>query len=264
MAPPALLPFLGKAAASAGISFGVNKLFGGRGGGGGGVQRFDPIPFRGQRPFTAGAVGLGAEAIKPLSEQFIAQILRRSRGEGFVGFDPRRREVLRGEFLADIGESEEESRRQALAIATGQGLRGGIPIDIARRQARDFSRARASGLADIDIADLTARRLDINRATELQPGVVSQGAGIQQARSVFDLAEHQLSQPTFVLPSGGRTSGTSLANVAGNLLGGFGQTPSGGVQSRIPSPNTSIGRNQFISQFARDPFAATRRTLRRF
>jgi len=37
-------------------------------------QVFTPPPFTGERPFTAGAVGLGAEALRPLSEQFSTKL----------------------------------------------------------------------------------------------------------------------------------------------------------------------------------------------
>jgi len=205
----------------AGASYGLGKLFGGKKKNN--VTTFEAPPYTGQRPFAAGDVGFGAEQLKPLSQQFIEQILRRSRGEGLVGFDPRHREQLRSEFTQDLGQAEEDARRRRQSQASSQGLRGGVPLDLAIREGRDFSRARASGLADIDIADLEARRQDINAATFAQPDTVGLGAGIQQNRANFDLAEYNATQPTHIVNQGGQDLsglGQTIGGIGGLLLGG--------------------------------------------
>jgi len=153
-----------------------------------GQEFITPPEYSGLRPYSGAEVGLGADQLAPLSQQYRSQIMERSQGRGLVGFDPNYRSTLRNEFTQDLDEQEEEARRQDLAQAASQGLRGGIPLSISQRRGKEYSRARASGLADIDIADLEARRDDINAATYAQPGLVELGSGIQGQRANFDLA----------------------------------------------------------------------------
>lgn len=206
----------------------------------GGFQTLESRPYTGHRPYAASDVGFGAAQLKPLSEQFIPQIMRRSRGEGLVGFDPAYRSTLRSEFLQDLEETEEERRRQELAQAASQGLRGGVPLDISRQRSRDFARARASGLADIDIADLEARREDINRATYAQPETVRLGSDIQARRAAFDLAEHAESQPTYIGETGGGQGYGNMIGSIGSLIGSYAGSGAFGPQTTQPRANLSM------------------------
>jgi len=243
------------------MGFNLGGLFGGGKKSRNEPQTFTPPPFTGERPYTGADVGLGAEAIKPLSEQYLRQLLERSRGEGLVGFDPRRREVLRSEFTQDLGQAEDEQRRRQQAQASGQGLRGGVPLTISEQRARDFSRARASGLADIDIEDLAARRQDINAATYAQPEAVRLGSGIQAQRGQFDLAAHVAGQPQIIAPQ--QAAGPDLGGLfssLGNLGSIFAprSRPAQGIGEQVA--NRSIQR----SPVQNDPFLQSRQVARRF
>ena len=204
--------------------FGKKKGKGGGGGGGGGGFDFQ---YSGPRPFTAEQVGLGETVLKPISSQFSKQLLERSRGEGLVGFDPRRRELLRSEFLADLGEQRAREDELAQARASSQGLRGGVPLTIAEQNARNFGRERTRGLSAIDIEDLAARREDINRATYAQPELVSTGAGIQERAAQFGLQEAGLGA------GGGQTIAeddgflSQLLGLGGIALGSYFGGPAG-------------------------------------
>lgn len=158
-----------------------------KGGGSPSISMIPGIQYSGAVPYSASQVGLDEKNLSSLGNQYTKQLLDRSQGQGLVGFDPRRREILKSEFLADLGEEEQRKRELLQAQSASQGLRGGIPMDQSVELARNFSRARASGLADIDVEDLEARRQDINTATYAQPEAVRLGAGIQGQRAAFDL-----------------------------------------------------------------------------
>jgi hypothetical protein len=168
---------------------------------------------------------------------------------------------LRNEFLADLGASEEEASRRRTAQAAAQGQRGGIPLDIATRQTRDFSRARASGLADIDIRDLEGRREDINRAFYAQPEFVQQGTNIRNQRAAFDAQIYGMEQPTFIeepqdnlLPALATAAGTIAGAYYGGPLGAqAGGTLADAFVSRQPSRSLLQNYNYFdpISRYRR-------------
>lgn len=225
---------------------------------GGKKKKFDaihPNKFEGERPYSGAQVGLGADQLKPISDQYIKQIMERSRGEGLVGFDPKHRQLLRDSYLMTLGEQEDERKRQDSAQAAGQGLRGGIPLQISRQRGRDFDRTRFLGLADIDIADLEANREDRNQATYAQPELVNMGANIQGQRANFDQSVWQAEQPTYVergpslfqslLAAGGAAaggyfggqSGSQAGAAAGNALGG------GNMGQAVVSPNRSMSQS---------------------
>lgn len=107
---------------------------------GNGMNMIKPDPYEGLRPYSGAEVGLGAADLTPLSQQYKSQIMERSRGEGLVGFDPKRSQLAKENLRLTLGEREEERRRQDQAQAASQGLRGGIPMDIARRRTQDFDR----------------------------------------------------------------------------------------------------------------------------
>ena len=239
--PATTAALIGGGISLASALFGRKKKSSGGGSSAFDLQRIPGRTFTGERPFTSAGIGLPPELLQSLSKQFSGQLLRRSQGEGLVGFDPRRRKLLRDEFLADLEEQQANARRNALAQAASQGLRGGIPGIVLNRQVtRPFARERTRGLSAIDIQDLQARREDINRATFAQPQLVQQGASTQAARGAFDLDVFNAEAPTFLAapkPTGGLSS---LASAFGGLLG---QVPFG--QQRTPtrqSPNLSFRR----------------------
>lgn len=185
-----------------------------------GPQMIEPKPYSGLRPYSGADVGLGAPELKSLSDQYRSQIMERSQGKGLVGFDPEYRNLLRSEFTQDLEDDFAEQNRMMQAKAASQGQRGGIPLDLSTRAYKDYGRRRASGLAEIDIADLEARRADINAATFAQPELVGLGAGIQQNRAAFDLSEYNATQPTLIdeAPS---NVGPALVNAAATLGGAY-------------------------------------------
>lgn len=203
-----------------------------------------PPPYEGERPYSGAQVGLGADALKPISEQYLKQISERSRGEGLVGFDPRYREILTSEFLQDLTDKEEDQARQESAMASSQGLRGGVPMTIATQRAKDFSRARASGLADIDIRDLEARRDDINTATYAQPEVVKLGSDIQDQRARFDLSQYLATMPTAIIDDSQSGGLSSLLPMLGSVAGSFSNNGGG---SSIASAATKSSANKSTS-----------------
>lgn len=229
-----------------------NKIFGK------GMQRFDADPYTGARPYSASDVGLGAENLKALSDQYRKQIMERSQGQGLVGYDPEYRATLENEFNSDLTDEYNDYTRRLQAQSASQGQRGGIPLDLSIRAAKDFGRRQASGLAQIKIGDLEARRADINSATYAQPELVSQGAGIQQNRANFDLAEYGATQPTYVDDPGliGPLIGAA-ATAAGAYFGGPGGASIGSAynqqrQSTVipqkPSYNASIYNDPYYRQ----------------
>lgn len=190
-----------------------------------GVQTIYKPPYTGQRPFTADEVGYGAPQLKTLSESYLPRLIKRSEGEG-VGFDPRRREILRDEFLKDFGDYSSDVYSKASQQASGQGLRGGIPMEIQADNTKSLARARESGLAGIDVEDLAARREDTNQAFYQLPQEVTRGTGIQKSRADFDLAEYNatlpdtlIDEPSYAGPQIGQALtdiGTSYATSGGN------------------------------------------------
>lgn len=220
-----------------GLSYKKNKK--------GGFDVINPIPFGGQRPLSEEELRKHPFLGKPYT-QFGSQIDERSRGEGLVGFDPKYRQTLKSEYLQDFDTLYDETRRRRESQAASQGLRGGIPMDIATRSDRDLFRARQSGLADIDIAGLEARRADINSATYAQPDLVNLGAGIQQNRANFDLAEYNATQPTYLMDEGGSNTGSSLAMALAMLMASGGNKESSALPFALGSSNKPSGNNSLM------------------
>lgn len=221
---------------------GIKNLFGG----GSKDQEFiTPPPFTGARPFSGADVGLDAPRLKTIADAYIPQILGQARGEG-VGFDSGRRDIQRREYLADFNDYQDDILKKASAQASGQGLRGGIPSSISEQYAKNLSRARQSGLAGIDIEDLSAAREDRQRAIYAQPDIVSQGAGIQQNRAAFDLSEYNATQPTYLEPQQSNIL-PALIGAAGTIGGAyFGQPQLGALAG-------SYLANQIQPQVAQSP-----------
>jgi hypothetical protein len=230
--------------------------------------------YAGTRPYGASDVGLGDEVLKPISQQYAKQIQERSRGEGLVGYEPGYRETLESEFNQDLQDDYDEYTRRLTAQSASQGQRGGIPLDLSIRAAKDFGRRKASGLAQIKIGDLEARRADINQATYAQPDLVNLGTDIQGKRAAFDLAEYNNTQPPYIdepsmLPQILQLVGTGVGAyyggpagaAAGSQIGSqAGTTISNAYSKQQQQPQVGRG-NQFQYQGSYyDPYAsATRR-----
>ena len=212
-------------------------LFGGKKKGRGGIQTYQPPPYGGPRPYEAGAVGYGAPELKTLAGAYLPELQRRAMGQGLVGFDPAYRQTLKSEFLKDFGDYESDIYAKAGAQASGQGLRGGIPLSIRQEYAKGLGRARESGLADIDIRDLEARRQDINRAFYQQPEEITRGAGIQRGAADFGLAEYEQTKPQPFIRQPDYSGLGELFDYGISSLGDFGGLLGGGEDTgRIPFP----------------------------
>ena len=194
--------------------------------------------------------------------------MARARGESGVGFDPAYRNTLKTEFLKDFGDYEGDVYSKSSGQASGQGLRGGIPMSIQAENTKNLGRAREAGPAGIDIEDLQARREDINQAFYQQPEEVSRGAGIQQNAANFGLAEYEATSPQpylqprepSILPSliqaGATLGGAYIGGPAGATVGNkLGQT----VANKYVSYN-----DPFLDQYSQDPFGQYRASLRRY
>lgn len=227
--------------------FGITKRLFGKGGDEG------PVMFSGERPFSGAEVGLGAEQLKPISERFAQQIGERSQGQGLVGFDPARSTILKDQLRMELADREADLQRQQSSQASSQGLRGGVPMTISQQRQKDVSRALGTGLATIDVNDLEARRADINQATFAQPGLVQLGAGIQNQRAGFDLAEFEGSNPLIqeqpdntlsqILGLAGTAAGAYFGGPAGASIGGqIGSTIGQASQSSQTNKSLSPGR----------------------
>lgn len=156
------------------------------------VVEFPAPKYSGRSPYSS---PITEPEFQSIGQRYAGQIGERSQGQGLVGFDPKRRDILRGEFEQDFGDYRTDVLNRASQQASGQGFRGGLPLESRERAERSLARARQSALADIDVQDLTARREDINRATYAQPDLLGQAAGIQQNAAAFDLAKNQFEQP---------------------------------------------------------------------
>ena len=185
-----------------------------------GLEWIKKPPYTGQRPYSGAEVGMGSEQLKPLSEQFIRQILERSKGEGQVGFDPKWYETRKKQGLGDLAEQYREGRDIRSGQSSGQGLRGGIPVSIEQKSQEDYGDTTADFLDRLSIADLEARREDINKATYAQPDTVQLGAGIQQNRAAFDLNEYNATMPLLYEYPQEENVGSGMFDIFGNLLGG--------------------------------------------
>lgn len=211
--------------------------------------KLEKPPYTGARPYTAAEIGFDAPRLKSIADQYTGQISERSRGEGLVGFDPAYRSTLKNEFLADFDDYSDETMRQASAQASGQGLRGGIPASISANYAKNLSRARQSGLAGIDVADLEARRADINAATYAQPGAIQMGAGAQQGRAAFDLAEYNATLPDYIENPQDPSILPALIGAAGTIGGAYVGGPAGAMAGG------SIANAFTQSQTKRNPYS---------
>lgn len=185
--------------------------------------------YSGPRPYTGEQVGYGAPQLKTLADAYLPALMSRARGESGVGFDPAYRNTLRSEFLKDFGDYEGDTYAKASAQASGQGLRGGIPLSIRQNYAKSLGRARESGLADIDIRDLEARREDTNNAFYQQPQEISRGTGIQQNAANFGLNEYNATLPDYIKNPDYVPAGQGLGFLSDTIGGSF--LKSGGLDT---------------------------------
>lgn len=191
-----------------------------------GQEFITPKPYEGQRPFSASEVGLGADSISPIATQYLNQLKERSQGQGLVGFDPAYSSKAKENFLIDLNDQQDLADQSRKAQASSQGLRGGVPLTIANAANKNYANTRTKGLNNIDIADLQARREDINSATYAQPGLIQEAAGIQGQRSNFDLAEYNAEMPTYLEPQQSNTL-PALIGAAGTIGGAYFGGPAG-------------------------------------
>lgn len=258
------------------VDWGKTALLGGIGGGWlwgrkkktNGLSTLEPPPYEGQHPFSATDLGLGIDTLEPISKQYAGQISERSRGEGLVGFDPKLSAMKKQNLDADLDYQKKIEGDQLSSKASGQGLRGGIPLTIANQYNANFQRNRKNAMNNIDIADLEANREDRNTATYAQPQLVQEGAGIQQNRANFDLAEYNATQPAYVedpqsnvlpalISAGATIAGASMGGPAGAAAGG----------SIANAYNTSMspgGYPNYYDPFQNDPYASLRASARRY
>src|SRR3990167_7761865 len=218
-----------------------------------GFEKITPEPYTGARPYSGAEVGLDAPRLKSIADAYIPQIMGQARGEN-VGFDPSRKALQRSEYLADFNDYEADVMENASAQASGQGLRGGIPLSIGQEYNKSLSRARQSGLNEIDIEDLEAAREDRNRAIYYQPEIVNQGTGIQGQRAAFDLNEYNATQPTYlepqqsnVLPALIRAAGTIGRAYFGGPTGAAagGSIANAFMQSQAPAAQSPARRYRY-------------------
>lgn len=229
-----------------------------------GLQTIEKQPYAGIRPYT------GQEYRDlPTSKQYEGQITERSRGEGLVGFDSGYRKTLRDEYLSDFGDYEADVMKKASAQSSGQGLRGGIPLSIGAEHTKNLSRARQSGLADIDIRGMEARREDIRDYTMAQPQFSNYISDNQGRRANFDLSEYEATLPTYLLDEPQQPSNVlpALIGAAGTIGGAYFGGPAGAavgsqagsyLGNQLSQPS---GRQRLTNSLYDDPYVQQRRGL---
>ena len=184
-----------------------------------GLEWIQKPPYTGQRPYSGEEVGYGAGTLKGIAEAYLPELQRRAMGQGLVGYQPEWYEARKRQGLGDLAEQYREGRDIRSATASGQGLRGGIPLSIERQAQEDYGDTTADFLDKLSIADLEARRADINQAFYQQPEEITRGAGIQQNRASFDLNEYNATMPLlYEYPQGENNLGGVLS-MAGQLGG---------------------------------------------
>jgi len=194
--------------------------------------------YTGKRPYSGEEVGYGSKEMQDLASAYLPELKRRAMGEGQVGFQPEWYETRKRQGLGDLKEQYDEGRDVRSSQASGQGLRGGIPVSIERQAQEDYGDTTADFLDKLSIADLEARREDINKAFYKQPEEITRGAGIQNTRANFDLNEYNATMPIlYEYPEEESNTLGSMLSMAGQSLGGQG---SGGTQSTLAQALASL------------------------
>lgn len=214
-----------------------------------------PPAYEGQRPFSEEEVRKHA-FLGPIYTGYGAELQRKAQGQGLVGFDPQWYETKKAQGMKSLGEAYTEGQRVRSAQASGQGLRGGIPMEIERQAMEDYGDTSGKFISDLSISDLEARREDTNKAFYEQPNLVNLGAGIQQNRANFDLSEYGAEMPTYMYEEPQEnTLLPALLSAAGTIGGAYFGGPAGaGVGASVGnaagqaiSPNRSM-RSPYSSQ----------------
>lgn len=213
-----------------------------------GFDKIDAPPYEGSTPYSASDVGLGADAISPLASQYLNQIKERSQGQGLVGFDPAYSSKTKENFLIDLNDQQTLADQSRKAQSSSQGLRGGVPVSIATMANKNYENQRTKGLNNIDIADLRARREDINQATYAQPQLVQEGAGIQQNRASFDLSKYQATMPTYLEPQQDNIL-PAVIGAAGTIGGAYFGGPAGAAAGGSLAKAYAGQQNPVYSQY---------------
>ena len=231
-----------------------SNLFGGSDSGDDkGLEWIQKPAYTGEYPWKPSDIGWGTEAITPLAKQYLSQIMERSRGEGLVGFDPKWYETRKKQGLGDLSEQYREGKDIRSAQSSGQGLRGGIPVSIEQKAQEDYGDTTADFLDKLTIADLEARREDINKATYAQPSLAQQASNMQTTRANFDLNEYGATMP--LLYEYGQEESNPLGNILGTIGSLFGsnngtqQTLAQALASLNSSANSSITPQKTMADY---------------
>jgi len=185
-----------------------------------GLEWIQKPAYTGQRPYSGAEVGYGSKEMQDLASAYLPELKRRAMGEGQVGFQPEWYETRKRQGLGDLKEQYDEGRDVRSAQASGQGLRGGIPVSIERQAQEDYGDTTADFLDKLSIADLEARRADINKAFYQQPEEITRGAGIQNTRANFDLNEYNSTMPIlYEYPEEESNPLGSMLSMGGQFLG---------------------------------------------
>lgn len=212
-------------------------------------------PYKGERPYTGADVGYGAPQLKSLADQYLPSLMQKARGEGMVGFDPKWYETRKRQGLGDLAEVKRESDIKRSAHASGQGLRGGIPLSIQREADEDYGDTTGDFLDKLSIADLEARREDINKAFYQMPEEVTRGSGIQENRALFDLNEYNATMPLlYEYPQDESNPFSDILGMGGSFLGGGNSGSSGALAQAMQkllgsSVNKSITPQKTVSDY---------------
>lgn len=194
----------------------------------GGTDKKDPLEnmtwiqkpaYKGMRPYSGAEVGYGPTEMQSLASAYLPELKKRAMGESLVGFDPKWYETRKRQGLGDLSELKREADVDRSAHASSQGLRGGIPLSIQREADEDYGDTTADFLDKLSVADLEARREDINKAFYQQPQEITRGAGIQNTRANFDLAEYNDTMPLLYEYPEEENSIGSMMNLGGTFLG---------------------------------------------
>ncbi len=220
------------------------------------IQTYNPPPYTGPTPYTGEQTGYGAPQLKTLSDYYLPGLISRAKGESGVGFDPQHRANLQNEFFKNFGNYESDIYRKSEGQSSGQGLRGGIPLSIQAMNTRNLSNARETGLANIDTADLEARRADMNNAFYQLPQEVARGTGIQQNASNFGLDQYNATKPEpYFQPKSDNSwlssvLSTSFLPTSNNFLQPQSQGGGAGTYAPYLSPQELIRQNSLGNAYS--------------
>lgn len=216
-------------------------------------------PYTGQKPYSGAEVGYGPAEMQGLASAYLPELKRRSMGEGPVGFDPKWYETRKKQGLGDLAEQYREGRDIRSSQASGQGLRGGIPLSIEQKAQEDYGDTTGDFLDKLSIADLEARREDINKAFYQQPEEITRGAGIQQNRAAFDLDEYNATMPLLYEYPQEENTGAGIFDIFGGLMGSQGSGGQNTLAQAMAMLNSSANKSTTPQKTIADYRAEARR-----